>query len=128
MTDKLTIIEKDGRPEYAVLPWAEYEALVGAAEDAADIAAVARIDADPREEEVPGEVANRLIDGDNPVRVWREYRGMKATDLAARTGLSQSYLSQIENSRPLAGSVAALRAIADALRISLDDLVPGADR
>ena len=34
------------------------------------------------DELIPAEVANRLIDGENKIRVWREYRGMFGKELA----------------------------------------------
>ena len=35
-----------------------------------------------QEELVPAAVVNALLDGANPVRVWRDYRGLSAKDLA----------------------------------------------
>ncbi len=58
---KTTIIERDGKPEYAVLEYSEYERLVAAAEDAADIAALAALDADDTEENLPDEMVARLL-------------------------------------------------------------------
>ncbi len=104
-----------------VLPLAEYERLV----DQVDIANADRIMADidaGREELVPSEIVNRLLDGENPVRVWRGHRGMSARDLAAATGLSAPYISEIESGKK-DGSVAAMKKIAEALEVDLDDLV-----
>lgn len=104
-----------------VLPLAEYERLV----DQVDIAHADRIMADieaGREELVPAEIVNRLLDGENPVRVWRGHRGMSARDLAAATGLSAPYISEIESGKK-DGSVAAMKKIAAALKVDLDDLV-----
>ena len=41
-------------------------------------------------------VEAHMWDGESPVRVWREMRGMKAADLAAAVDVSRSYLSAIE--------------------------------
>ena len=89
------IIEKDNEPEYAVLPYAEYLKLVEMAEDAADIAA---FDAALRDEAeaVPDTVVQRLVGGENPVRVWREHRGLTQGELAGKAGIAPPYLSQIE--------------------------------
>ena len=76
---KTTIIERDGKPEYAVLEYSEYERLMTAAEDAADIAALVALDSDHTEEDLPDEMVTRLLAGDNPIRVWREHRGMSAS-------------------------------------------------
>lgn len=45
------------------------------------------------EELVPAEVVYALLDGGNPIRVWREYRGLNQVRLAAKVGISASYLS-----------------------------------
>ena len=74
------------------------------------------------EESFPAEVANRLMDGDNPVRVFREYRGMKAKELARMVGKSPSYVSEIETGKK-PGSVKVLRQIAEALGVDLENLV-----
>ena len=123
MKTKPMIIGKDGDPEYAVLPWPEYQALVAAAEDSIDRAALDEIDADPREEDLPEALVHRIVGGENPTRVWREHRGMKGTELAAAAGIAQSYLSQIEGGKRQ-GSIGALSAIAAALGVTLDDIAP----
>lgn len=46
---------------------------------------------------IPGEIADAIIDGETPVRVWRLYRKLALVSLAERAGISASYLSQIEN-------------------------------
>jgi len=45
-------------------------------------------------------VADRLANGDNAVRVIREWRDMIQGELAAAVGISQNYLSEIETGRP----------------------------
>lgn len=120
---KPVIIEKDGKPEYAVLPWNDYVRLTAAAENAVDAAALEAFDTDDDGERVPDEMVTRLLGGDNPVRVWREHRGMKGKELAAAAGIQPSYLSQIETG-DREGSLGVLRRIAAALGCTLDDLYP----
>ena len=120
---KTTIIERDGKPEYAVLEYSEYERLVAAAEDAADIAALATLDGDDTEEDLPDEMVARLLAGDNAIRVWREHRGMTGRRLAEAVDIQQSYISQIETGKR-EGTIDVLRRIATALGITLDDLYP----
>jgi ribosome-binding protein aMBF1 (putative translation factor) len=73
------------------------------------------------EEAIPAEFVKRLISGESPVRVFRELRGLSHKDLAAQAAVRAAYLSQIE-SRARVGKIAAMRRLANALRISLDDL------
>ena len=120
---KPTIIERDGKPEYAILEYSEYERLLAAAEDAADLAALAALDLDDREEDLPDEMVARLLGDENPVRVWREYRGLTGRQLAQEVDVQQSYISQIETGKR-EGTIDVLRRIAAALGITLDDLYP----
>jgi DNA-binding Xre family transcriptional regulator len=103
----------------------DYEALLSAAEDAADIEAVRefrRRMAAGEEELVPSEVVDRLLAGDNPIRVWREHRGLSAKALAEESGIAPAFLSQIETGKR-EGAVETLKKIAAALRVKVDDLI-----
>lgn len=110
-----------------VLAKSDYDALVERAEFAEDITAIdtyRRKLAAGEEEAIPEEFANRLIDGENPIRVYRELRGMNARELAERTGISAAFLSEIENGKK-EGGVSTLKRIAAELNVMLDDLVLG---
>ena len=75
------------------------------------------------EELVPDTLVERLIAGENPVRVWREHRGLTQTGLASRAGLSQAYVAQIERGARVGGT-AAYQALARVLGVDVDDLLP----
>ena len=107
--------------EIVILPAADYERLV----DTTDIAIAERVKSDianGRDEFVPADIANRILDGENAVRVWRTFRDLTARDLADRTGLSAAYISEIETGRK-DGSIAAFKKIAEALGVAVDDLI-----
>lgn len=56
------IIEKDGEPEYAVVPIEEYRRMVAALEDTADSAAIERVWAeDAAGETISGEVVKAIL-------------------------------------------------------------------
>lgn len=119
------IIETQAGEKLAVIPLDEYQRLVSAAEDATDLRAydeVKRRLASGEDELVPEPFAIRLLNGENPIRVWRELRGMDQGELAKAAGISPAFLSQIEGGLR-EGKVATLKALAAALRVSLDDLV-----
>ncbi len=91
------------------------------AEARADFAAYD--DANARDEELfPVEVADRLIAGEHPIKVFRRYRGVTQGRLAELVGTTAGYLSQIETRRRT-GSTALLRRIAAALRVTVDDIL-----
>ena len=114
-----TITTPDGGT-MVILPLAEYEALLDAA-DIADADRVRRDIAEGRDEAVPAEIVARLIAGEKAIRVWREHRGLNSAELARRSDLSAPFLHQIETGKRQP-SVAALKRIAEALGVDLDDL------
>lgn len=119
------IIKTPHGEEMAVLPKADYDKLIEALEDQEDIAAARSFReklATGEEELIPSEFVNRMIDGESKIRVWRDYRGMTAKALADAAGISAPYLSQIE-SGAREGSLDAMKKIADALGITIDELV-----
>lgn len=74
------------------------------------------------DELIPSEVVFAIIDGENPIKVWREYRGLTQQQLAGAARISKPYLSQIETGKRT-GSTEILSAIAKALDVSLDQIV-----
>lgn len=118
------LIERNGKPEFAVLPYDEYCRLVEQAETGADVKAFdeAMAALAAGEETVPAAVAERLARGEQPVLVWREHRGMTRGELCYAATISTAYLSQIET-RKREGTVEVLKRLAEALRVDLDDLV-----
>jgi DNA-binding XRE family transcriptional regulator len=125
MKEEIQIIERDGKPEWAVLPYEEYLQLLDQSELLEDIRDFDVINAaiDRREEElIPAEVVYAILDGENPIKVWREYRKLTQQQLADIAGISKPYLSQIETGKR-AGTTEILSAIAKALDVSLDEVV-----
>ena len=117
-------IEIDGR-KMAVLPVDDYERLMDAAEDQVDIAAAERAERRRAagEEYVPSEMVDRLVDGENALRVWRQYRQLSIGRLAEQSGINKATISQLENGKAY-GRPATWRSLADALRVTVDDILP----
>jgi DNA-binding XRE family transcriptional regulator len=120
------IIEKSGKPEYAVIPYAEYQELLEIAQDARDIqdadAALAALSTG-EDEAIPASVVARLLSGDeHPLKIWREYRGYTQESLGNEAGIGKSYVSQIEAGSKTA-STKVLGALARALQVDIDDLL-----
>jgi DNA-binding XRE family transcriptional regulator len=77
------IIQRDGEPEYAVLPWAAYQALLRAAGHT------------PQPEvEASGTPSDRVTMA--RLGELREQHGMSLEELARSVGISPSYLALIE--------------------------------
>ena len=119
-TRRPQILEVDGKPRMAVVPLAERERTIERLDDAEDALAVRRWQAN-RGETVPADVVNRLLDGENKIKVWRTHRGITQHALADAGGVSKPYISQLEAGSRLA-SQGVLRKLASALRVDLDNL------
>ncbi len=120
------IHSQNGRPEWAVIPYQEYLRIIEKVEMLEDVREydLAKRAIDEGEEEIiPGEVVHAILDGANPVRTWREYRGLTQQDLAAKAGISTAYLSQIETGKRT-GTPRVLASIARILNVDIDDLLP----
>ncbi len=122
---QVQVIKRNDQPEWAVLPYEAYLQLLEDAEMLQDIrdydAAKSSLKQD-KEELIPAEITYAILDGENPIKVWREYRGFTQQQVAERVGISTSYLSQIETQKRT-GTTEVLGAIAKALDVSLDDIV-----
>ena len=120
----IQVIKKNGNPEWAVIPYEDYQRLLEKAEMLQDIRDYdeAKLSIAKGEELLPSEVTYAILDGENPIRVWRKHRGMTQQQVAAKAGISKPYLSQLE-SRQRKGTTEVLSAIAKVLNVSLDDLV-----
>ncbi len=122
------ITNSDRKPAFAVIPYDEYRALMERLEWLEDLRDNKAFEEKlvRGEEEVPAEVVERLVEGESPVKVWREHRGLTQEDLEEQVGLSGSYLSQIESGKR-EGTVRVYAALASTLSVAVDDLVAAGD-
>jgi hypothetical protein len=84
---KAQIIEKDGRPEFAVIPYADYERFLELIEDEADARAVAEFHADYTAGKaflVPDDILRRELAGESPVKLWRFQRNLTQQELSGQ--------------------------------------------
>ncbi len=115
--------DEEGNPVQVVLDWADYVALNPQAAEMylSDEELYDKAKAEGGEY-FPEEVVDALLDGENPVRVYRKYRGMTQARLAETIGHKQEYISQIETGKR-SGSVETIKALAAVLSVDVDDLV-----
>jgi DNA-binding XRE family transcriptional regulator len=88
----LQIITRDGEPEYAVLPWAQYQALLKAAGIS---------DTTTQHPPQPPEVAPVDHPGFDQLGALRAAKGLEVAQLARAVGISPSYLDLIESGERL---------------------------
>ncbi len=116
--------------ETVTLRRADWDVLIEQIEDAEDLAAVAarraheaKVGKDAaRRNYLTGEEVRRLLNGDSPVKVWREKRGWSQRELATRADVGPSYLAEIETGQK-PGSAEAMLKLARALDVPMEDIV-----
>lgn len=103
------IISRDGKPEYAVVPYVDYLRLLEKGENSKAL--------------IPHEVVELVIEKEfNLLKAWRKHQGLTQKEVARRAGITQSALSQMERTTSN-NRTATLEKIAKALGIETIQLV-----
>ena len=118
-------IVKIAGQKIAMLPLEEYQKLMDLAEDKADEQAADEVAArrDAGEEYLPVELADRIMDGENPLRVWRTYRGLTQGQLGQEVNRQAAFISKLESGEA-EGGVGLWARLADALGVTIEDIAP----
>jgi DNA-binding XRE family transcriptional regulator len=130
---KPQIVRTEAGETLVVIPLEEYERLKEQAgedaEDALEEEFIRRIVAEKsaavaRGEDValPEAVWEEIERGPNPIRALRKHRGLTQAELASQAGITQAFLSEIENGRKF-GTTETLKSLAKALAVPLSVLV-----
>jgi hypothetical protein len=123
LKDRFQVIrDRKGAPEYVLVPYADFNKLI--AGDDEDAALIAAGNAARQDEAFPADVARRLIAGETPLKVIREWRRLTQDALARKTGLPAQYISQLESryrGRNVGRKAAAK--LAGALKVSSEVLI-----
>ena len=75
-------------------------------------------------EKFPVECLQRLRNGENPIKVFREHRRLTQGDLADRLGVSQPVIGRLEAAGTFNCKLNTLLRIADSLDVSPAELIP----
>jgi mRNA interferase RelE/StbE len=108
-----------------VIERAEYERLVEAAEELADLRAYDGAKADlasGADELLPAEFVERVLGGESLLRAWRNFRRLTQMQLAEKAQVNRVQIADIEAGKSV-GSVETVRKLAAALGVTIDDLV-----
>jgi predicted transcriptional regulator len=85
--------------------------------DAADVLAYR----EAREESFPESLVDALVNGDHPIKAYRNYRQLTQQELADRIGKSKPYIAKLEAGERT-GTIDVLARIAEVLEVDLDQL------
>lgn len=81
--DFQTIVGKDGKPQFVVMPYATFNKLIK--QNA------------PESDSIPNEVVGAVLTkGHSVVRAWREHLGLTQVQLAKRMQMTQAAIAQFE--------------------------------
>ena len=111
--------------EVAILARKDYEALVAKAQETDEDIGTTRLVARARKEIaagmplIPKEIVDRIVAGENALRVVREWRGKTQLYISYKTNIGQGYISDLESGRRK-GTTEALKKMADVLKVPLD--------
>ncbi|HDS1736790.1 helix-turn-helix transcriptional regulator [Pseudomonas sp. BP8] len=87
----IQVISRDGQPEYAVVPWEQYQALLAAAgQPPAGVSAKVQ----PAEADTPAPAVS--LPALSELAQLREAKGLEPEALARSVGISPAYLAMIE--------------------------------
>ena len=106
---------------FVKVPQKDFEGLIEKLEDAQDRLALDEA-LRQNEERFPGELVQRMVEGEAPLRVFRQYRGLTQQALADAAKVSKTTISELETGRK-DGSIKTIARIADVLNVDIDDLV-----
>ena len=114
--------------EVAIIPRAEYERLIALADEAEEDIGTARLVAQAKRNKglrLPLAIVQQLANGENPIRVLRQFRGLTQAELATADSvqITQNYLSDLETGKRK-GPISLHRKLARALDVTLDLLDP----
>jgi DNA-binding XRE family transcriptional regulator len=113
-----TILSPSG-DELVVISRQEYQDLLDARDHAAAMGAVAAGADTFTDAEL-----DEYLAAQTPLAYWRKRRGMTQAQLAAGVAISQPYLAQLKAGKRT-GDVTLYARLAEALRLRIEDLVPG---
>ncbi len=87
----IQVISRDGQPEYAVVPWEQYQALLQAAGQAPAPAEGKQHDSDN------SDTSSASLPAFNELARLRQAKGLAPEQLARSVGISPAYLAMIES-------------------------------
>lgn len=98
------IIEKNGNPEWAVIPYEGYQRLVAEAEMLEDIRHYDEVKSaltNEEEELIPSEVTYAVLDGENPIRVLPSTSRRVALIVSLASLMPGAFPGIVHNKMPL---------------------------
>jgi ribosome-binding protein aMBF1 (putative translation factor) len=117
--DNVSFIEDSHGKKAVILALKDYQKIQNQLEELEDIKSYIQHKEHP-EDTLPFELVQDLLDSNNSkVKLFRQYKGLTISELAKAAGITESYLSQIENFRRK-GTVDIYKKLANVLDIEME--------
>ena len=120
---RVETITRNGK-EFAVVPVERLQKLMDDAEMLADVRAYDAVKkrlAEGEEELIPLAISERRLNGESPLRIWREHRKLTQEQLARKAKVSRALIAAIETNRKT-GSVTTWKKLGTALSVGWEQL------
>ncbi|MBL0942258.1 MAG: helix-turn-helix transcriptional regulator [Alphaproteobacteria bacterium] len=108
------------------MPYDDYEVLLNTLEELSDIHDY-QVAMNSDTESVPATLVDRLLKGDNPLKVWREHRNLTQQKIAQAADISIPFLCQLETGKRQP-YLKTYQKLAKILQVSIDDLIQEEDK
>ncbi len=114
------LYDENGAPTHAVIRYADFQALTENTEPSDEQLYVAAKAAD-NGARLSADMVSRLVEGESPIKVWREFRNITQEKLATACDVTPEYIGMVERGVRQASRKLVFR-MADALGCDRDDL------
>lgn len=120
--DNISFIEDSHGKKAVIISMEAYNKMNEQLEELEDIHTYSKVKEEPQES-FPIAIVEKLVQGEeSKIKIFREYRSYNLTNLAKVLGISEAYLSQIENQKRK-GNIELYKKIAQVLDIEIGLLV-----
>ena len=120
--DNISFIEDSHGKKAVVLSIETYTEITAKLEELEDIHAYVQVKSNVQENFPLDLVEKLVLKDESSIRLFREYRGYNLTEAARKLGISEAYLSQIENQKRK-GNIDLYKKLAQFLNVEVDLLI-----
>jgi DNA-binding XRE family transcriptional regulator len=112
------ILEYHGKPAFVVIPFNEYQKLIEFKNQYMTDEELYIEVLNKKDEYFPEELVQKILNGSNPIKTYREYRGLSQEELALSIGKSKQYISALEKGERN-GTITTFKKLSKALDIDM---------
>lgn len=120
--DNISYVEDSTGKKAVIISLEHYQEIQERLEELEDVKSYLEVKSESSET-LPFDVVSKLVErNESKVKIIRKYRGYSIIELASKVGITESYLSQIENEKRK-GTIEIYKQLAKALNIDIELLI-----